>query len=115
MGGHFLLQGIFPIKGLNLCLLHCRRVLYHLNHLGSPLVLWDYNKGSHCHPSQKDTSEGRRCDGFADTQEGGGTSSPSQPSFSQGTVKHTAFSLRGDPDRRLCFGVSLVSVWEVFF
>ena len=28
------------------------------NHLGSPLVLWDHNKGSHCHPSQKDTFGG---------------------------------------------------------
>ena len=26
---HFLLWGIFPTQGLNLCLLHCRRVLYH--------------------------------------------------------------------------------------
>ena len=24
------------------------------NCLGSPLVLWDHNKASHCHPSQKD-------------------------------------------------------------
>ena len=28
VGSHFLLQGIFLIKGLNLCLLHCRRTLY---------------------------------------------------------------------------------------
>ena len=26
---HFLLQGIFPTKGSNLCLLHCRWILYH--------------------------------------------------------------------------------------
>ena len=25
---HFLLQGLFPAQGLNLCLLHCRRILY---------------------------------------------------------------------------------------
>ena len=31
-----LLQGIFPIQGLNPGLLHCRRILYHLSHLGSP-------------------------------------------------------------------------------
>ena len=26
MGCHFLLQGIFPTQGLNLCLLHCKRI-----------------------------------------------------------------------------------------
>ena len=31
-----LLQGIFPTLGLNLGLLHCRQILYHLNHQGSP-------------------------------------------------------------------------------
>ena len=29
---HFPLQGIFPTQGLNLGLLHCRRILYCLNH-----------------------------------------------------------------------------------
>ena len=29
VGGHFLLQGIFPTQGWNLCLLHCRQILYH--------------------------------------------------------------------------------------
>ena len=33
---HSLLQDIFPTKGLNLDLLHCRQILYHLNHQGSP-------------------------------------------------------------------------------
>ena len=28
VGCHFLLQGIFLIQGLNLCLLHCRQILY---------------------------------------------------------------------------------------
>ena len=35
-------QGIFPIQGSNLhllCLLHCRQILYPLNHLGSPTNL----------------------------------------------------------------------------
>ena len=36
MGSHFLLQGIFPTEGLNLGLLHCRQIPYHLSHLGSP-------------------------------------------------------------------------------
>ena len=30
MGCHFLLQGIFPTQGSNPGLLHCRRILYHL-------------------------------------------------------------------------------------
>ena len=35
VGCHFLLQGIFLTQGLNphpLCLLHCRQILYQLNH-----------------------------------------------------------------------------------
>ena len=39
VGCHALLQGIFPTQGSNpylLYLLHCRRVLYPLGHLGSP-------------------------------------------------------------------------------
>ena len=32
---HSLLQGIFSTQGLNLGLLHCRRILYHLSHQGS--------------------------------------------------------------------------------
>ena len=36
MGCHSLLQGSFPPQGLNLGLLHCRQILYHLNYQGSP-------------------------------------------------------------------------------
>ena len=36
MGCHALLQGIFPTQGLNLGLLHCRQILYHLRYQGSP-------------------------------------------------------------------------------
>ena len=32
MGGHALLQGIFPIQGSNPGLLHCRQILCHLGH-----------------------------------------------------------------------------------
>ena len=32
MGCHFLLQGIFLTQELNLGLLHCRQILYHLSH-----------------------------------------------------------------------------------
>ena len=31
-----LLQGIFPTQGWNPDLLHCRQILYHLSHQGSP-------------------------------------------------------------------------------
>ena len=37
MGWYSLLQGIFPTQGLNLDLLHCRQILYHLSHQGSPI------------------------------------------------------------------------------
>ena len=36
VGSLSLLQGFFPTQGLNPCLLHCRRILYQLNHKGSP-------------------------------------------------------------------------------
>ena len=36
MGCHSSLQGIFPSQGLNMCLLHCRQILYCLSHQGSP-------------------------------------------------------------------------------
>ena len=37
MSGHSLLQEIFPTQGLNLSLLHCRQILYHLSHQGRPV------------------------------------------------------------------------------
>ena len=37
-GCHALLQGIFPTQGLNPGLPHCRWILYHLSHQGSPCV-----------------------------------------------------------------------------
>ena len=36
MGCHALLQGLFPTQESNLGLLHCRQILYHLSHHGSP-------------------------------------------------------------------------------
>ena len=39
MGSHSLLQGIFPIPGLNPGLPHCRQILYQLSHQGSPRIL----------------------------------------------------------------------------
>ena len=32
-------RGIFPVQGLNLDLLHCRQILYHLSHQGSSLTI----------------------------------------------------------------------------
>ena len=39
VGSRSLLQGIFPIQGLNPGLAHCRRILYQLSHKGSPRIL----------------------------------------------------------------------------
>ena len=36
LGSYSLLQGIFLTQGLNLGLLNCRQILYHLSHQGSP-------------------------------------------------------------------------------
>ena len=38
VGTHFFLQEIFPTQGLNTGLLHCRPILHHLSHRGSPLL-----------------------------------------------------------------------------
>ena len=38
---HALLQGIFPTQGLNPGLPHCRWILYHLSHQGSPVYIWN--------------------------------------------------------------------------
>ena len=43
VGCHALLQGIFPIQGSNPGLLHCRKILYHLSHQGSPSCLQEMN------------------------------------------------------------------------
>ena len=39
VGNTSLLQGICPIQGSNLGLPHCRQILYHLSHQGSPKIL----------------------------------------------------------------------------
>ena len=39
MGCHALIQEIFPTQGLKPGLPHCRQILYHLSHQGSPRIL----------------------------------------------------------------------------
>ena len=39
LGSHSLLQGTFLTQGLNPGLSHCRQILYHLSHQGSPLII----------------------------------------------------------------------------
>ena len=39
VGSLSLLQGIFPIQGLNPSFLHCRQILYQLSYRGSPRIL----------------------------------------------------------------------------
>ena len=38
LGGHYLLQGIFPTQELNLGPLHCRQIFYHLSPQGDLCV-----------------------------------------------------------------------------
>ena len=40
VGSLSLLQGIFPAQRLNPGLLHCRWILYHMSHQGSPTAFW---------------------------------------------------------------------------
>ena len=53
VGCHALLQGTFPTQGLNLGLPHCRWIIYHLSHQGSPWILkwvaYPFSRGS-SHP-----------------------------------------------------------------
>ena len=50
MDCHALLQGIFPTQGSNPGLPHCRWILYHLSHQGSPRrlewVAYPFSRGS---------------------------------------------------------------------
>ena len=39
VGFHAFFQGIFPTQGSNPGLPHCRQILYHLSHQGSPRIL----------------------------------------------------------------------------
>ena len=39
VGSHSLLQGIFSAQRLKTGLLHCRQILYHVNHKRSPIIL----------------------------------------------------------------------------
>ena len=55
VGSHSLLQAIFPTQGSNLGLPHCRRILYHLSHKGSPKIA--YNVSYH----QKETQKKNHC------------------------------------------------------
>ena len=50
VGCYALLQGIFPTQGLNPGLSHCRQILYHLSHQGSPMAesLWIQNYTVSC-------------------------------------------------------------------
>ena len=53
VGSHALLQGIFPTQGSNPGLPHCRQILYHLSHQGSPWILewiaYPFSRGSSWH------------------------------------------------------------------
>jgi len=49
VGSYSLLQAIFPIQGSNPGLPHCRQILYHLSHQGSPMIAYNVaiNKKKH--------------------------------------------------------------------
>ena len=51
VGNLSLLQGIFPIQGSNPGLPHCRQILYHLSHQGSPNFVKLIIKPRNCAPS----------------------------------------------------------------
>ena len=61
VGSRSLLQGIFPTQGLNLGLLHCKRILYQLSHKGSPKqTVWIVKNALHTLPSAFKDLTGKR-------------------------------------------------------
>ena len=48
VGSYSLLEGIFLIQRSNMDLLHCKTILYHLNHQGSPKCRHNSHYFSHC-------------------------------------------------------------------
>ena len=52
VGCHALLQGTFPTQGSNTGLPHCRQILYHISHQGSPWTLewvaYPFSRESSC-------------------------------------------------------------------
>ena len=60
VGCRVLLQGIFPTQGLNPGLPHCRWILYHLSHQGSPRTLeWV------AYPCSRESSQSRNWTGVS--------------------------------------------------
>ena len=59
VGCHSLLQGIFLIQGLNLGLLHCRQILYHLNHQESPSKWKSFRKRQNTYTDAEIWDRGR--------------------------------------------------------
>ena len=55
VGCHFLLQGIFLTQGSNPGLLHCRQMLYHLSHQGSPGNLFQFSSVQFSHSVVSDS------------------------------------------------------------
>ena len=51
---HSFLQGIFQTQGSNMGLLHCRQILYHLSHQGSPHNARGQYTHTHTHTHFKD-------------------------------------------------------------
>ena len=79
VGCHALLQGSFPTQGSNSGLLHCRWILYHLSHQGSPIILewvaYPFSRGSSLRRNQTGVSLMRKT---ALPQGGNMSRSPSQ-------------------------------------
>ena len=61
VGSLSLLQGIFPTQGPKLGLLHCRQILYHLSHQGSPQICrWHHCNGRKWRGTKEPLDEGER-------------------------------------------------------
>ena len=114
VGGHTLLQGIFPTQGLNTGLLHCRWILYPLSHQGSPythiqnlylkiitsLILCSFPGGSDGKKSAYNAGEPVSVPGSGRSP-GEGNGNPLQYSCLEN-------SMDGEPGRIQCMGLQRV-------
>ena len=76
MGCRSLLQGIFPTQGLNLGLLYCNQILYHLNHL-LLLLLSRFTRVQLCATPQTAAHQAPQSLGFSKQQHWSGLPFPS--------------------------------------
>ena len=88
VGSLSILHGVFPTQGLNLGLPHCRQILYHLSHKGSPRILeWV------AYPFSSRSSQLRNRNRVSQPRNQTGVSCIAERFFTNGAIKNPYFPL----------------------